>query len=267
LAKSTVSSESLLPKTLSPMHSQRATIFEANTEREQTNACTALSSRAVTYSQPRPAIGFRASCRGRSSGRQAVISSFHSGRDMGYSAVRLRRPYQHAKHRPHLVELGDGFPQAMQLPHLLATRRHFTYGRYHIGCGWASKSRFWNNPNVGLPPEHPTLPSPAQEAGYGTNLTAMAHGPLPKVGRSRAAMITSMLPCRLLRLLRSYIEERDDRDFVGTKTFRCKCGLQHRRLGSRSVDASNDYAHAWSPFPIKPALQRAAWRGAPGDEA
>ena len=64
-----------------------------------------------------------------------------------------------------------------------ASRVAMITGRYQLGCPWGSRSRCRPTPAVGLPPEHPTLPSLLRKAGYGTTLIGKWHlGALPEFG-------------------------------------------------------------------------------------
>ena len=56
----------------------------------------------------------------------------------------------------------------------------------NIVCRWDWRNR-WQQADVGLPPEHPTLPSLLRQAGYATSLVGKWHlGMPPKFGPSRS---------------------------------------------------------------------------------
>src|SRR5712675_629311 len=64
-----------------------------------------------------------------------------------------------------------------------ATRTALITGRYQYRLRLGLEEPLGPNPNVGLPPEHPTLPSLLKKAGYGTTLIGKWHlGLLPKFG-------------------------------------------------------------------------------------
>jgi arylsulfatase A-like enzyme len=64
-----------------------------------------------------------------------------------------------------------------------ATRLALITGRYQYRLRLGLEEPLGANPNVGLPPEHPTLPSLLRQAGYGTTLIGKWHlGLLPKFG-------------------------------------------------------------------------------------
>jgi arylsulfatase A-like enzyme len=64
-----------------------------------------------------------------------------------------------------------------------ATRLALITGRYQYRLRLGLEEPLSGNPEVGLPPEHPTLPSLLRRAGYGTSLIGKWHlGALPKFG-------------------------------------------------------------------------------------
>src|SRR5712675_3501646 len=64
-----------------------------------------------------------------------------------------------------------------------ATRTALITGRYQYRLRLGLEEPLSGNPEVGLPPEHPTLPSLLKRAGYGTSLIGKWHlGALPKFG-------------------------------------------------------------------------------------
>src|SRR5262249_31916162 len=64
-----------------------------------------------------------------------------------------------------------------------ATRLALLPGRYQYRLGLGLEEPLAGNRDVGLPPEHPTLPSLLRAAGYGTTLIGKWHlGFLPKFG-------------------------------------------------------------------------------------
>jgi hypothetical protein len=73
-----------------------------------------------------------------------------------------------------------------------ATRLALITGRYQYRLRLGLEEPWAGNPEIGLPPEHPTLPSLLRKAGYGTSLIGKWHlGALPKFGPLRVVMITS----------------------------------------------------------------------------
>jgi arylsulfatase A-like enzyme len=64
-----------------------------------------------------------------------------------------------------------------------ATRTALITGRYQYRLRLGLEEPLAGNPDVGLPPEHPTLPSMLKKAGYSTTLIGKWHlGALPKFG-------------------------------------------------------------------------------------
>src|SRR5229473_689301 len=64
-----------------------------------------------------------------------------------------------------------------------ATRTALITGRYQYRLRLGLEEPLAGNADVGLPPEHPTLPSLLKKAGYGTTLIGKWHlGVLPKFG-------------------------------------------------------------------------------------
>src|SRR6267142_6575163 len=64
-----------------------------------------------------------------------------------------------------------------------ATRTALITGRYQYRLEIGLEEPLAGNPNVGLPPEHPTLPSLLKKAGYSSTLVGKWHlGVLPKFG-------------------------------------------------------------------------------------
>src|SRR5258708_11459989 len=68
-----------------------------------------------------------------------------------------------------------------------ATRTALITGRYQYRLRLGLEEPLAGNPNVGLPPEHPTLPSLLKKAGYSSTLVGKWHlGALPKFGPLRS---------------------------------------------------------------------------------
>lgn len=105
--------------------------------------------------------------------------------DLGYADVSCYgRPDLHTPNIDHIAAKGVRFLQAYANSAVCtATRVGLITGRYQYRLRVGLEEPLAGNPNVGLPPEHPTLPSLLKKAGYRTTLVGKWHlGALPKFG-------------------------------------------------------------------------------------
>jgi arylsulfatase A-like enzyme len=105
--------------------------------------------------------------------------------DMGYADVSCYgRPDLSTPNIDRIAANGVRFLQAYANSAVCsATRTALITGRYQYRLRLGLEEPLGPNPNVGLPPEHPTLPSLLKKAGYGTTLIGKWHmGLLPKFG-------------------------------------------------------------------------------------
>jgi arylsulfatase A-like enzyme len=150
-----------------------------------------------------------------------------------------------------------------------ATRLALITGRYQYRLRLGLEEPLAGNTEVGLPPEHPTLPSLLRAAGYGTTLIGKWHlGFLPKFGplksgydhffgfRSGAVdYYTHRNPRRQHDLWEEDVEVH-------------QVGYVTEILGARAVAAVNGYARSGRPFLISLHFNAPHWPWeAPGDEA
>src|SRR5579863_761654 len=105
--------------------------------------------------------------------------------DMGYADLSCygRREYR-TPNIDGLAATGVRFLQAYANSAVCsATRTALITGRYQYRLRIGLEEPLAGNPEVGLPPEHPTLPSSLKKLGYGTTLIGKWHlGVLPKFG-------------------------------------------------------------------------------------
>jgi len=147
-----------------------------------------------------------------------------------------------------------------------ATRTALITGRYQYRLPVGLEEPLGGN-QIGLPPEHPTLPSILKKAGYGTTLLGKWHlGSLPKYGP-----------------LQSGYDHFWGFRGGGLDYYRHVLGMDHLwdddasieqtgyltdLLGGRAVDVINGYAKAGRPFLISLHFNAPHWPWeAPGDEA
>jgi arylsulfatase A-like enzyme len=144
-----------------------------------------------------------------------------------------------------------------------ATRTALITGRYQyrlpIGLEEPLAGR-----DVGLPPQHPTLPSLLKKAGYGTTLVGKWHlGPLPKFGPLQSGYD------------HFYGFREGSSDYYAHDSNLWEddvkvheMGYLTDMLGSRAVDVVNEYAKASRPFLLSLHFNAPHWPWeAPGDEA
>jgi arylsulfatase A-like enzyme len=149
-----------------------------------------------------------------------------------------------------------------------ATRTALITGRYQYRLRLGLEEPLRGNPDVGLPPEHPTLPSLLKKAGYATTLIGKWHlGFLPKFGPLKSGYDHFYgFRSGALDYFSHTIDGKDDLwdDDVGIHQVGYLTGL----LGSRAVEVVNGYAKSGQPFLLSLHFNAPHWPWeAPGDEA
>src|SRR2546430_9113251 len=126
-----------------------------------------------------------------------------------------------------------------------------------------------NNSEIGLPPEHPTLPSLLKRAGYDTMLIGKWHlGTLPKFGPLKSGYdhFYGFRGGSVDYYAHQGTDHKDDLwdDDVPVH----QVGYLTDLLGTRAVDAINSYAKSRRPFLISLHFNAPHWPWeAPGDQA
>src|SRR6267378_3344214 len=149
-----------------------------------------------------------------------------------------------------------------------ATRTALITGRYQYRLRVGLEEPLAGNPDVGLPPEHPTLPSLLKKAGYSSTLVGKWHlGVLPKFGPLRSGY-DHFFGFRggAVDYFSHTAGGRDDLwdDDVSLH----QAGYLTDLLGSRAVDVVNGYARSGQPFMVSIHFNAPHWPWeAPGDEA
>jgi len=149
-----------------------------------------------------------------------------------------------------------------------ATRLALITGRYQYRLRLGLEEPLAGNPNVGLPPEHPTLPSLLREAGYGTTLIGKWHlGFLPKFGPLKSGY-DHFFGFRSGAVdYYSHRNPRQQHDLWEQDVEVHQVGYVTELLGARAVDVVNNYAAAGGPFFISLHFNAPHWPWeAPGDE-
>jgi arylsulfatase A-like enzyme len=124
-------------------------------------------------------------------------------------------------------------------------------------------------PDVGLPPEHPTLPSLLRKAGYGTTLVGKWHlGYLPKFGPLQSGYdhFFGFRSGAIDYYSHNGTDQKPDL-WDGDVPVQ-QSGYMTNLLGDRAVSAINVYAKARQPFLLSVHFNAPHWPWeAPGDEA
>ena len=190
--------------------------------------------------------------------------------DLGYADVSCYgRPDLSTPNIDHIAAKGVRFLQAYANSAVCtATRTALITGRYQYRLRVGLEEPLAGNSNVGLPPEHPTLPSLLKKVGYSTTLIGKWHlGVLPKFGplqsgydhfygfRGGAVDYYSHSA--------GHKEDLWDDDVPIHQT-----GYLTDMLGSRTVEVINNYAKSRQPFLLSLHFNAPHWPWeAPGDEA
>ena len=151
-----------------------------------------------------------------------------------------------------------------------ATRTALITGRYQYRLRIGLEEPLAGNPEVGLPPEQPTLPSMLKKAGYSTTLIGKWHlGVLPKFGllqKLDTIIFTDFeaVPSTTLRTLQEIIKSDLWDDEVSIQ----QTGYLTELLGNRAVKVIDAYAKSKQPFLLSLHFNAPHWPWeGPDDEA
>jgi arylsulfatase A-like enzyme len=181
--------------------------------------------------------------------------------DMGYADVACygRRDVS-TPHVDGLAARGTRFLQAYANSAVCsASRTALITGRYQYRLRLGLEEPLVGNPDVGLPPSHPTLPSLLKKAGYSSTLIGKWHlGELPKFGPLQSGY-DHFYGFRGGALdYFSHAFGTDD-DLWDDDTAIHEVGYLTDLLGARAVEVVNGYASAGTPFMISLHFNAPHW--------
>lgn len=190
--------------------------------------------------------------------------------DLGYADVSCYgRPDLHTPNVDALARRGTRFLQAYANSAVCsATRTALITGRYQYRLRVGLEEPMAGNPDVGLPPEQPTLPSLLKKAGYGTTLLGKWHlGVLPKFGPLQSGYdhFYGFRGGGVDYFSHSFGKTDDlwDDDVSIHQV-----GYLTDLLGTRAVEVVNGYAKSGKPFLISLHFNAPHWPWeGPGDQA
>ena len=148
-----------------------------------------------------------------------------------------------------------------------ATRTALITGRYQYRLPVGLEEPLAGRPEIGLPPEHPTLPSLLRKAGYSTTLIGKWHlGGLPKYGPLKSGY-DHFYGFRG-GALDYYSHNNSGRDDLwDDDVLLHQTGYLTELLGARAVDVIDGYAKTRKPFLVSLHFNAPHWPWeAPGDE-
>jgi arylsulfatase A-like enzyme len=150
-----------------------------------------------------------------------------------------------------------------------ATRTALITGRYQYRLRLGLEEPLAGNPDVGLPPEHPTLLSLLKRVGYSSTLVGKWHlGVLPKFGPLKSGYDHFYGFRGGAVDYFSHATGGDKEDLWDDDVLIHQVGYLTDLLGSRAVDVVNRYAKSGQPFMVSLHFSAPHWPWeAPGDEA
>ena len=216
-------------------------------------------------------LAMRAGTRGARPSAKPPNIVFILADDLGYADLSCYgRPDLSTPNIDHIAAQGLRFLQAYANSAVCtATRTALITGRYQYRLRLGLEEPLVANPDVGLPPEHPTLPSLLKKAGYSSTLVGKWHlGALPKFGPLKSSY-DHFYGFRGGALdYFSHASERDKPDLWDDDVAIHQQGYLTDLLGSRAVDVLNGYAKSGQPFMVSLHFNAPHWPWeAPGDEA
>src|SRR5216683_7364548 len=171
--------------------------------------------------------------------------------DLGYADVSCYgRPDLSTPNIDRIAAKGVRFLQAYANSAVCtATRAALITGRYQYRLRVGLEEPLAGNANVGLPPEHPTLPSLLKKVGYSTTLIGKWHlGVLPKFGPLQSGYdhFYGFRGGAVDYYTHAGTDHKDD--FWDDDVAIHQMGYLTDLLGSRAVDVISGYARSGRPF-------------------
>jgi len=150
-----------------------------------------------------------------------------------------------------------------------ATRLALITGRYQYRLRLGLEEPLAGNPEVGLPPEHPTLPSLLKRAGYGTSLIGKWHlGALPKFGPLKSGYDHFFGFRGGAVDYFSHVNPLQRHDLWDQDIEVHQVGYLTDQLGAHAVDAVDSYSKSGQPFLVSLHFNAPHWPWeGPSDEA
>jgi arylsulfatase A-like enzyme len=150
-----------------------------------------------------------------------------------------------------------------------ATRTALITGRYQYRLRLGLEEPLTGKPNVGLPPEHPTLPSLLKKAGYSSTLVGKWHlGVLPKFGPLQSGYDHFYGFRGGAVDYFSHASGNAAEDLWDDDVLIHQAGYLTGLLGGHAVDVVNQYAKSGQPFLLSLHFSAPHWPWeAPSDEA
>jgi arylsulfatase A-like enzyme len=191
--------------------------------------------------------------------------------DLGYADVACYgRPDLKTPNIDRLAAQGVRFLQAYANSAVCsATRTALITGRYQYRLRLGLEEPLAGNPEVGLPPEHPTLPSRLRKVGYSATLVGKWHlGALPKFGPLQSGYDHFYGLRGGAVDYFSHANPGGQDDLWDDDTPVHQIGYITELLGDRAVEVVNGYAKSRQPFMLSLHFNAPHWPWeAPGDEA
>ncbi len=191
--------------------------------------------------------------------------------DLGYADVSCYgRPDLSTPNIDHIAAKGARLRQAYANSAVCtATRVGLITGRYQYRLRVGLEEPLAGNPNVGLPPEHPTLPSLLKKAGYRTTLVGKWHlGQLPRFGPLQSGYEHFYGFRGGAVDYYSHFGGNNREDFWDDDVPVHQAGYLTDLLGSRAVEVIHNAAKSRQPFLLSLHFNAPHWPWeAPGDEA
>jgi arylsulfatase A-like enzyme len=190
--------------------------------------------------------------------------------DLGYADVGCYgRPELKTPNIDSLARKGTRFTQAYANSAVCsATRLALITGRYQYRLRLGLEEPLAASQDIGLPPEHPTLPSLLRQAGYGTTLIGKWHlGALPKFSPTLSGYdhFYGFRSGAVDYYTHKSSADRDD--FWDDNVPVSKSGYMTTLLGDRAVEVVSAYARARQPFYVSLHFNAPHWPWeVPGDD-